>query len=505
MIQSELPKSWQPVPTEAAPDNPTKPKSRASLSKRQSSAAKKNTTRLTNAQRAAWAHAHFIIHHGTNTDAVKFLTHQQNVENTPAEALHKVRVMARRRVPTWEQAAAVLFSSSDSSDDSSGLSTRDPTLPQSPSESTPTKTTPTMTITPMKSDSEQPSNSGPPRLPTQVTRRFSARILKAKARKLAAKAGDATLATPPPTTSSTRRKPRRKGPVPKPSMRPKKVKIAPSKIPGAGMGLFLMEDAEKGECIARYSGDPLTKEECERRKHSQYRMQVHRNLFLDAENPKHFEGRYINDARNSKFKVNARFAANYIVNICSVTGYYWVRIYAADKIKAGDKILIDYGEDFWTHIIAATAAARQNSPNPDPATTTTSSQSLWAAPAPFPESSRTSMDSRRGTAPASLLEPQIDDSDTTKTPTSTMIWPPQVPTPSSPTLLGYINTTHTTDQTNTRHDIHFPLHLSPVKIDPYPNHNQYMNEHFSFNQMYELNDTLLLPTHLTNPNTQNNT
>ena len=132
-------------------------------------------------------------------------------------------------------------------------------------------------------------------------------------------------------------------------MRPKQVRIASSQIPGAGMGLCLVEDAKKGEWISRYSGDPLTKAECERRHQSHYRMQVHKNLFLDTADVKHFEGRFINDARHSKFKTNARFAADYSKNVCSTTGFYWVWIYATRKIKikTDDKIFIDYGEDFW--------------------------------------------------------------------------------------------------------------------------------------------------------------
>ena len=115
------------------------------------------------------------------------------------------------------------------------------------------------------------------------------------------------------------------------------------------MDLFLMEDANVGDWIARYSGDVLTKAECDQRKRSHYRIQVHKNLFLDAANPEYFEGRYINDARGTKFKVNARFAAGYTINKCSVTvtvtGRSWVRIYAKRKIKAGDEVFADYGED----------------------------------------------------------------------------------------------------------------------------------------------------------------
>ena len=110
----------------------------------------------------------------------------------------------------------------------------------------------------------------------------------------------------------------------------------------------MKEGAKAGDWIARYSGDVMNKEECDRRKHSNYRIQIHQNLFLDAANPQHFEGRYINDARGSKFKVNARFAAGYILNKCSTTGLYWVRVYATKTIKPGDEIFADHGEDFWS-------------------------------------------------------------------------------------------------------------------------------------------------------------
>ena len=76
---------------------------------------KKKSRGLTDIQRAAWAHAHYIVHHGTAEDAARFMTHPRNIKNTPAEALHQVQLMARRRVPTWEQAEAAVFSSSDSS------------------------------------------------------------------------------------------------------------------------------------------------------------------------------------------------------------------------------------------------------------------------------------------------------------------------------------------------------------------------------------------------------
>ena len=70
MVQSKLPNAWQPVPSSSTSSKPSKLKPRTSPIKGKSSTATKKSTRLADAQTAAWAHSHFIIHHGTNTDAV---------------------------------------------------------------------------------------------------------------------------------------------------------------------------------------------------------------------------------------------------------------------------------------------------------------------------------------------------------------------------------------------------------------------------------------------------
>ena len=98
-----------------------------------------------------------------------------------------------------------------------------------------------------------------------------------------------------------------------PSLRPKKVQIAPSQIPNAGMGLYILESASKGEFIARYRGEAITQAECARRTGG-YRMRVHANLYLDAADEAHFEGRFINDGRRAHRRVNVRFATNYKTN-----------------------------------------------------------------------------------------------------------------------------------------------------------------------------------------------
>jgi len=73
------------------------------------------------------------------------------------------------------------------------------------------------------------------------------------------------------------------------------------------------------------------------------------NLYLDAEDPKHFEGRYINDSRGSDFRTNVRFAANYRTNTCSKTGHKWVRIYASRKIRGRGRGDISW---LWERLLA---------------------------------------------------------------------------------------------------------------------------------------------------------
>jgi len=253
----------------------------------------------------------------------------------------------------------------------------------------------------------------------------------------------------------------------------------------------LLEDVEKGEWIARYSGEPLNRKECDKRSKSQYRVQVHKNLFLDAADVKHFEGRYINDPRGSKHKANARFAGNYATNICSVTGYTWIRIYATRKIRAGEEILIDYGDDFWKIISAQAMASAAANPttNSTAKWDSTSTSSMWAAPAPIPDS----------TSEQFSIPENSDHHDSGNTgcaltaPLQTASWPNHVSAPAKPAILGHSNTTHTTHSTHHTTYIHFSSTISPIKRHTPSHSNPYMNEIYSFTQLHDLDDTILLP------------
>ena len=146
---------------------------------------------------------------------------------------------------------------------------------------------------------------------------------------------------------------------PKPSKRPKSVKISKSKIPNAGLGLFIMEAAKKGEFVARYSGEAIDRAENDRRT-SNYRISISKNLYLDAKNSNHFEGRFINDGPRANKRPNVRFAAGYRTNVCSISGFNWIRIFALRNLKSGEELYLDYGSDFWQATQSSTTSPQPN-------------------------------------------------------------------------------------------------------------------------------------------------
>ena len=480
------------------------------------SAGKTKTVTRTDAQRAAWAHAHFIIHHGTGDDAKRFMSHPKNIANTPEDALHEVQKMAAMRIPTWAEAAAAVFSSSSSEDsldvaNETGLQPAGPTewdtkakdidisgakiLKNLSMEATDNKTTAdndNLTAPTTPNDAANSDNA-------VAGRCYRTRSRTARARAQAA-ADSAKKEIKHQPNLKPQNKPKKRCALPKPSIRPKRVRIAPSQISGAGMGLYMDEDVKAGEWIARYSGEPLSQAECERRQQSHYRLQVHRNLFLDAADKRHFEGRYINDARKTKFKVNARFASSYKTNTCSATGYVWVRIYATRPIKAGEEIFLNYGAAFWRDMqLGAVQTPNPSLANNIPSTTnsaTSQASSIWAASAYIPGDTPEHDDDQCNMA----MTTQQHNSETSPI---TIIWPDQTPAPSSPALLGHF--THTNQQyiQDTAHPPHhqliqFPTPLSPITHGPSSNPHIHMNEIYSFHQMYNIDDTILLPVSVDN-------
>ena len=261
-------------------------------------------TGLTDKQRASEAHAHYIIHHGTQADAQKIIKHRR-IRSVSAGTLSKLQGMCNaspldpvqevltlpRPIPTWEEAAAVVFDSSSDSDlDESSLPPL--TIPSTPSISSPpqaaqrtpvrrspadlsseiplmaaaaldssifsssdadslttTPPPPTVSTTPTvaaASNVELPPlpAHGPERTLLKVNEavakhqgRRQTRSMTLKNRQALTKVQNSRATTKPHTTEKPKAMNHHQ---PKPSKCPKRVRISESKIPGAGKGLYLL-------------------------------------------------------------------------------------------------------------------------------------------------------------------------------------------------------------------------------------------------------------------------
>ena len=123
-ITNELPPS-NPSPELATAMGPTTttPTTMMTLQQPKRKAGKKLKSKgLSTEQRAAWAHAHYIVNHGTVDDALKFLKQTKTVANTPHETLAELKKMCLQQPPTWAEAEAAVFDSTlTSSSDTSSL------------------------------------------------------------------------------------------------------------------------------------------------------------------------------------------------------------------------------------------------------------------------------------------------------------------------------------------------------------------------------------------------
>ena len=350
--------------------------------------------------------------------------------------------------PTWEEAAAAVF------DSSSEVSLVSPT--------------PSPKITPA------PAETLPPSPIRRRTRSMTASTRNAMKKACNPKQHQQTRKSDeqPKTQSGTQVKSKRF--QPKPSVRPKKVLIAKSQIPGAGLGLYLLEDAAKGEFVARYSGEAIDKTENEART-SHYRIKISKNLYLDAEEKHHFEGRYINDGKRAGKIVNVRFAAGYRTNTCSTTNHQWIRIFATRNIKAGEELYLDYGDDFWMRVSKPTQA-----PLSQPGSSST--------PPNVPLASTHKPTSQLNPTPMTTLSPIRHTSNRLqRTPPMSgilLLQPPSpwAPTTSPPRILGHHNPhTSPTQQThtnthNTQHQ-HTRSHTLILNDSPTLNDHSYTHTH----------------------------
>ena len=374
-----------------------------------------------------------------------------------------------------------------------GTDTTPTSTTASPINQPPTPATPTGMHEPYDADIDDASGSSSP--PKQLTQPITfpvsnIRLTRSMAAKMQSKTTSVDAQAPSITCVKLKDTPKanvmpkvNSRYMPKPSVRPKKVRISSSRIPGAGLGLYLLENAKQGEFIARYSGEAIDRMENAARS-GHYRIQISKNLFLDAEKSHHFEGRYINDGKRAGCGANARFAAGYRTNICSVTGHEWIRIFATRDIRAGEEIYLDYGSDFWKNISADRPVVQSHSP-----VQTSLHLSSRAPPKSIHPTKKTTTNT-----PSPIR--RVPKSQLQRTPPFSgilFLQPPSpwTPTTSPPRILGHHNI-YTHQTTKHQHSPTHPLNDSLILNDPPYSNTLIMNDTLTIlnDVTYTLNDTL---------------
>jgi SET domain-containing protein len=111
-----------------------------------------------------------------------------------------------------------------------------------------------------------------------------------------------------------------------------------------GDGLFAAETISKGQLIVEYTGERISDAESERRG-GRYLFEVKKNLVIDGSHPSH-TARYINHACTPNAEAEHEVTEDRVY------------IRAARKIRPGEEITIDYGEEYMNDIIIPDGGCR---------------------------------------------------------------------------------------------------------------------------------------------------
>jgi uncharacterized protein len=118
------------------------------------------------------------------------------------------------------------------------------------------------------------------------------------------------------------------------------VRIKKSTIPQAGKGLYAARDYQKGEVVARYTGDLIPLDHDGGFAGSSYVLELSQVVGIDAARTNTAEGRMLNDARGSGMKTNTRFCCNQSAKTATIK--------ATTGIKKGQELFVSYGRAFWS-------------------------------------------------------------------------------------------------------------------------------------------------------------
>lgn len=123
------------------------------------------------------------------------------------------------------------------------------------------------------------------------------------------------------------------------------VEVQQSRYASLGKGLIAARMFDKGECIAHYGGEILTRSQYEQRytavgRRAEYTAQLTEHVFLDMVQTNSGVARFINDARGlQSAQQNARM---------TYTAHRrGIQIRATQRIEVGQEIFMSYGSRFW--------------------------------------------------------------------------------------------------------------------------------------------------------------
>ena len=123
----------------------------------------------------------------------------------------------------------------------------------------------------------------------------------------------------------------------------RKFSVKKSTIPGAGNGLFTLKNIKKGDRIIEYTGEIIDNDKDDNEL-SIYGIGISNDKIIDAKSTQSELGRYSNDCRKESRRKkqcknnNARFEDD---------GNDRVYLVATKRIRIGEEIFTDYGNEYW--------------------------------------------------------------------------------------------------------------------------------------------------------------
>lgn len=118
------------------------------------------------------------------------------------------------------------------------------------------------------------------------------------------------------------------------------LRVGPSSIPNAGLGLYTTRKRHAHEFICNYNGELLTAEQMNQRysadELAEFAVQISKNKFLDARD-KRSAASFMNDALNSGFINNVKFVAT----------KKNAAVFSIVDIPADSELFISYGTEYW--------------------------------------------------------------------------------------------------------------------------------------------------------------